>query len=69
MIKDWLALPQRIRAGCDFFEFVNICDNVPLPQRIRAGCDGLSGYFALLCLLCHSAFVRVATSCTLRPRA
>ena len=34
---------------------------IPLPQRIRAGCDdGVSNTDKIL-ILCHSAFVRVAT--------
>ena len=38
-------------------EFVN-----SLPQRIRAGCDAKQYDRAARILLCHSAFVRVATS-------
>lgn len=33
------SLPQRIRAGCDFFSLQNRISLSTLPQRIRAGCD------------------------------
>ena len=62
------SLPQRIRAGCDEGSYGNGKSLSSLPQRIRAGCDRrhcegtrLSGQ------LCHSAFVRVATSTTFSP--
>ena len=33
------TLPQRIRAGCDYYIIKEIHTVKPLPQRIRAGCD------------------------------
>ncbi len=37
--KDYDALPQRIRAGCDAISAPVVTMLWPLPQRIRAGCD------------------------------
>ena len=56
-----IALPQRIRAGCDRYLtwIVRIAPN--LPQRIRAGCDPSAVNVLQVSSLCHSAFVRVAT--------
>ncbi len=55
------TLPQRIRAGCDEFEQLASLTILPLPQRIRAGCDPVIIALYNDVLICHSAFVRVAT--------
>ena len=58
-------LPQRIRAGCDGIQPPYDAVLRPLPQRIRAGCDQQGREFPSTVTLCHSAFVRVATSAVL----
>ena len=58
-----VSLPQRIRAGCDLLLEQRNNRSRTLPQRIRAGCDvPTAGTETPRQYLCHSAFVRVATS-------
>ena len=61
------SLPQRIRAGCDCPTRKQRIQRTSLPQRIRAGCDYICMVFQQCTLLCHSAFVRVATRSRLNP--
>ena len=56
-------MPQRIRAGCDTLKLRYSNGLLPLPQRIRAGCDFNTRHCNFRnAVLCHSAFVRVATA-------
>ena len=56
-----LDLPQRIRAGCDAHLILHSPQLKNLPQRIRAGCDAYGAVENAGRMICHSAFVRVAT--------
>ena len=62
------TLPQRIRAGCDDLPRNYNYWLHSLPQRIRAGCDYEGFDRNISDVLCHSAFVRVAT-CPFRSRS